>query len=279
MGKKGGRSVVGTDLVIDGAAELHEVITGTKDDDEASGLRLLCLGLRDFLGVLPPVQQRRKLFRVHIIASVGAALGDQDYHRHRGVGELIIERTVPYARPARENILASRPGRQDRHEPAAGLEPLVGRIHEAADPAPAAADENGVRIGKLAPRLGRASQQQQQAAQQSQSGQSRQAQQSGEQASQSLQQASERMTRSSQSAQAERDARQLAAVRRAAQVSRAARGRPETFVRSRRGAGAPLIARAVGRTPATAGSAAPLRPRASRRGAWAARPSGPPRAR
>jgi hypothetical protein len=62
-----------------------------------------------------------------------------------------------------------------------------------------------------------ASQQQQQAAQQSQSGQSRQAQQSGEQASQSLQQASDRMTRSSQSAQARRDAQQLAAVRRAAQ--------------------------------------------------------------
>ena len=60
----------------------------------------------------------------------------------------------------------------------------------------------------------KAAAQQQSAAQQAESGQSQQASQSGEQASESLQQAGQKMNRSSQSAQAQRSARQLAAVRR-----------------------------------------------------------------
>lgn len=62
-----------------------------------------------------------------------------------------------------------------------------------------------------------AAQQQAQAASESQSGQSQQAQQSGKKASESLRQSSQRMAQNSASAQAQRDAEQAAAMRRAAQ--------------------------------------------------------------
>lgn len=62
-----------------------------------------------------------------------------------------------------------------------------------------------------------AAQQQMQAAEQSEQSQSADAQQSGQRASESLSQAGQRMNRSSQSAQAQRSARQVAAVRRSTQ--------------------------------------------------------------
>ncbi len=122
------------------------------------------------------------------------------------------------------------PSREKARPPAADRERAAERQREAAeksrqlaqDARESAKEMNGEQakedLAKAAEQLEQdAAREQEEAAEESESGEDQQAQRSGEQASESLAQAGQRMKRSSQSAQAQRDAEQLAAVRRAAQ--------------------------------------------------------------